>query len=119
MRGGETGGRRVWLFTRGLYMEDGPRVVEEVGIFSSPEEAFEVARCHPDFEDIRIRWGRIPWEDGEVAYRAAFVRPYLDRDGPAEEPWELWLVPFVLDRPLFDFVEDEAVYRRLRYGGNP
>lgn len=103
--------RRVWLLVQqDRYRTGRPGGRREVGVFTSPEEAFRAVRCHPDFRGAELAWHPEEWEDGTVFVARSRTRL---REGEWEH-WELTLLSVPLDEPVFDFREDQEEYRRLR-----
>jgi|GEM_PF-6753036 len=98
-----------WLVQRARYRTGASGSRAEVGVFTSPEEAFRAMRCHPDFQEAELVWHPEPWE-GEAAYRA----PARTRLRGEWEHCELLLFPVRLNEPVFDYLDDRAEYERLR-----
>ena len=47
----------LWLLSREMQYPSGARSPREVvGIFTSPDAAFEAIRDHPDFHVVRVEW---------------------------------------------------------------
>jgi hypothetical protein len=101
----------LWLLSREMQYPSGARSPREVvGIFSTPDAAFEVIRDHPDFHAARVEWHAAEWEPSPVAY-FGLARTGLLR---SSQLWEISVLPFVLDDPVFDFPHERAAYERIR-----
>ena len=102
----------LWLLSRELQYPSGTRAPREVlGIFASPDSAFEVIRDHPDFQAVRVEWCATEWEPSPVAY-FGFARTALLR---TSQVWEISVLPFPLDDPVFDFPDERTAYERIRW----
>lgn len=106
--------RVLWLLERRpRYASGAPAAREHMGVFSTPERAFEVVRHHVDFGGTEVDWRPVEWEDGRTAY-VGLARERAGRDRPL---WELSVEPAVLDEPVFDFRDERDAYERSRGGG--
>jgi hypothetical protein len=102
----------LWLLSREMQYPGGARSPREVvGIFSTPDAAFEVIRDHPDFQGVQVKWQAAEWEPGPVAYFGR-ARTGLLR---TSQLWEVSVVPYTLDDPVFDFPDERAAYERIRW----
>lgn len=102
----------LWLLAGQVVHDDGSRSAPTaMGLFSSPERARATARLHPDLSSRHWRWTDVGWDFGRQAYRTRAE----SSAGGERERWELWVVPFALDEPVFDYHEDrERFQARLR-----
>ena len=103
----------LWLLSRELQYPSGARAPREtLGIFATPDAAFEVIRDHPDFQAVQVKWYATEWEPSPVAY-FGWARTRLLR---TSQLWEISVIPYRLDEPVFDFADERAAYERIRYG---
>ena len=98
-----------WLVQRARYRTGAQGTRHDVGVFTSPEEAFRVMRCHPDFQESEIVWHPESWEE-----LTAYVARARSRIRTEWDHWELFLFPVRLNEPVFDYEEDRQEYERLR-----
>lgn len=106
------GERVLWMLGKQLQYASGalaPR--EQVGVFSTPDTAFEVVRDHPDFQGVEVAWQSVDWEHGCTAY-FGLARKRAGRD---VQLWELSLVPVAVDEPIFDFRDEREAFERNRW----
>lgn len=102
----------LWLLSREMQYPSGARSQREVvGIFTTPDAAFEVIRDHPDFQGVHVEWHAREWEPNPLAY-LGWARTGLLR---TSQLWEISVLPFTLDDPVFDFPDERAAYERIRW----
>lgn len=98
----------LWLLAGQVVHGDGSRSAPTAtGLFSSPERARATARLHPDLSSRHWRWADVGWDFGRPAYRTRAESSV----GGLRESWELWVVPFALDEPVFDYHEDRERFQ--------
>jgi hypothetical protein len=101
-----------WLLSREMQYPSGARSPREVvGIFSTPDAAFQVMRDHPDFQGVQVAWHAAEWHPISPAYFGWATTELLRRP----QLWEISVVPLLLDDPVFDFPDEREAYDRIRW----
>lgn len=102
----------LWLLCKEMQYPSGAKSPREVvGIFRTPDAAFQVMRDHPDFQGVEVAWHATEWGLAAPAYFGWATTGLLR----TLQLWEISLVPLVPDEPVFDFRDEREAYERIRW----